>query len=527
MNAIKLKKLRNNPRKCVLDNIKEFNKRKKSCVFIKSINNSFINSVIVAISLHFKDQLKLFNISANALNKQSVKSFKRIKEQLKINGCKNGKVVEWIAYFKSIGIDIIIFQGNKHFKIFGDVKDYTQNNQIHLVRYKNDCKSSKKKFKYDVLQNPSGYFQKGFMCKICFKFSKSKVVHCCRYACYMCKSLKRHDREDRLKRSKCTICNRYFYGVSCKKLHVRNKVCKRKKCCEKCQSVYVVKGTKQHYCRTENYCNTCKIVHPPNRHFIKGEIEVPDPTTSFLVFDFETFPCGDKKVETAYFCSTRLYTLTYTSELIGENANGTQKIKHEVNDNYTFVEKNFEGLNCSKEFYEYIVSGEIPLKTICIAHNGQSFDFYFLLRHFFKCKDYQPEVIINGTKLMQMKFEELGLKFVDSLNFIPFALRKFPDLFGFPDRKTFFPHNFVNEDTLAYNGDIPKIWEYGIKPNDLKDFEEFYIEEQEQLRVNNSKWCLMDVARDYCIQDVNVLFKGIFSYLKTFMKVTNGIDPFA
>jgi hypothetical protein len=343
----------------------------------------------------------------------------------------------------------------------------------------------------------------------------------------MCKSLKRHDRDVSLYPSiKCRSCKRYFYGRSCKEMHNLNKVCERKKFCEWCHSTYIVKKKKKHYCRSQNYCLTCKIVHEPNRHFIKGDIEKPDPTRNFLIFDFETFPDGPEKLETAYFCSTRLYTISYKTVTF-TNSDGSVSEFLEVEDNCPYVEKNFEGLDCSRDFYKYVVSGEIPRGTMCIAHNGQSFDFYFVLKHFFTAKDINPNVILNGTKLMQMQFADLGLKFVDSLNFMPFPLRKFPDLFGFSERKTFFPHNFVSKDRLDYIGEIPEVKEYGIKDRDLKDFEKFYKEECDRLRENNLKWCLMDVAREYCVQDVNVLFLGVFNYLKTFMKVTKGVDPFA
>jgi hypothetical protein len=534
MNSNKLKKLRNNPRKCVIANLKDFNKRKRSCLTIKSSKNSFLNSIIVGISLLYQGKKNpCFSLPAKLLECQCVKTLKRIRLKLKRDALvKTGSPVRfvkhWLAYLKSIGIDIIIFQGNLHFKIFGDVSEFNNTHQIYLIRYKNDNRDkSKKKFKYDVIKNPSGYFQKGFLCKKCFKFSKSKRIHCCRYACYMCKSLKRHDRDVSLyPSSKCDSCKRYFYGRSCKKLHNENKVCDRKKFCELCYSTYVVKPKREHYCRTENYCLTCKIVHEPNRHFIKGEIDKPEPTTNFLIFDFETFPDGEQKLETAYFCSTRLYTISYKTETV-VNSDGSVSETLEVDDNYTFVEKNFEGLNCSKDFYKYVTSGEIPRKTVCIAHNGQSFDFYFVLKHFFTSEDHTPELILNGLKLMQMAFDGLGLKFVDSLNFMPFSLRKFPDLFGFSERKTFFPHNFVSKSRLDYVGDIPNIEEYGIKENEVKDFEKFYNEERDRLQSNNLKWCLMDVAREYCVQDVNVLFLGVFNYLKTFMKVTKGIDPFA
>jgi DNA polymerase type B, organellar and viral len=536
MNAARFRKLRNNPRKCIVNNINDFNKRKQSCLVIKSVKNSFLNSIIVAIANKFKNSKDLFKLSLRDLKTQNIQVFKRIREELRCKafrkiGIRPNCVKDWIKYFKSILIDIIIFQGNLHFKIFGDVNELKHKQQIHIVRFRNNCKiDTNEKFKYDVLKKLAGYLQKGYICDKCFKCSKSKLVHCCRYACYMCKSTKRHDRDEKLFANiKCNACNRYFYGKSCRELHIRNGECNRKKYCGNCFSVYVLNRDKPHFCKTENYCTTCKIVHKANQHFIKGDISKPEPIRNFLIFDYETFPASEDRKETPYFCSTRLYTIEYKCVQDENNAQegGGDKSRLEVVD-YTFTEKNFEGLNCSKEFYNYIVSGDIPKDTVCLAHNGQSFDFYFVLKHFYSCENYEPDLIINGAKVMQMKFAQLGLKFVDSYNFIPFPLRNFPKLFGFSDKKTFFPHNFVSEKTLDYNGKLPNISEYGkIKEHDWEDFKKFYNDECDRLKKNNATWCLMTVARKYCVQDVNVLFLGVFNYLKTFMKVTKGIDPFA
>ena len=43
--------------------------------------------------------------------------------------------------------------------------------------------------------------------------------------------------------------------------------------------------------------------------------------------------------------------------------------------------------------------------------------------------DGHPKIILNGLKLMSIEFEKL--KLIDSLNFIPMPLSKFPKTFGF------------------------------------------------------------------------------------------------
>jgi hypothetical protein len=57
-------------------------------------------------------------------------------------------------------------------------------------------------------------------------------------------------------------------------------------------------------------------------------------------------------------------------------------------------------------------------KFIAIAHNAKSFDLHFILNRAILLK-WQPEIIMNGMKIMCMKFELMV--FLDSVSFILFT----------------------------------------------------------------------------------------------------------
>jgi len=232
-----------------------------------------------------------------------------------------------------------------------------------------------------------------------------------------------------------------------------------------------------------------------------------------LIFDFETFS-DEKRYEQPYLCVSRLYNL---KDIFKNNNSTVNSVKYQ--------EKIFYGIECAKELFEYLTSGDLPLKTVCFAHNGSSFDFYFLLRFFYLSKVYTPSVIFKGSQLIQMivKTKFVELRFIDSLNFIPFPLRKFSSLFGFNDSKTFFPYDFVKENKLEYVGAIPEKSNFCVNPSEQKEFDIFYSNELK--RIGNGLWNLQEVSTTYCQQDVHVLFCGIFTYLKTFFEVTQ-INPF-
>jgi hypothetical protein len=60
-------------------------------------------------------------------------------------------------------------------------------------------------------------------------------------------------------------------------------------------------------------------------------------------------------------------------------------------------------------------------QIIVIAYNAKAFDLHFILKRAIFLK-WQPELIMCGQKIMCMKMEHL--KCIDSICFLPFALRK-------------------------------------------------------------------------------------------------------
>jgi hypothetical protein len=98
-------------------------------------------------------------------------------------------------------------------------------------------------------------------------------------------------------------------------------------------------------------------------------------------------------------------------------------------------------------------------KIIVIAHNAKVFDLHFILNRAILLK-WQPELIMNGLKIMCMKMEHVV--FLDSISFIPCSLRKLPEAFGLQVSKSWYPHYFNTEENLDYFGTIPDIMYCGV-----------------------------------------------------------------
>ena len=70
------------------------------------------------------------------------------------------------------------------------------------------------------------------------------------------------------------------------------------------------------------------------------------------------------------------------------------------------------------------------------AHNLKAYDGIFVMKYIINNPlptDGLPKIILNGLKLMSIEFEKI--KLIDSHNFIPMPLSKFPKTFGFKEIK--------------------------------------------------------------------------------------------
>jgi hypothetical protein len=88
------------------------------------------------------------------------------------------------------------------------------------------------------------------------------------------------------------------------------------------------------------------------------------------------------------------------------------------------------------------------------VHNAKVFDLHFILKNPVLFK-WTPKLKINGLKIMCTKME--NLVFLDSVSFLPCALRKLPEAFGLTAAKSWYPHYFNTEENIVYVGTIPDV----------------------------------------------------------------------
>jgi len=97
--------------------------------------------------------------------------------------------------------------------------------------------------------------------------------------------------------------------------------------------------------------------------------------------------------------------------------------------------------------------------VIAIAHNGLGFDAHFIIDRAIVLK-WTPKLILNGQKIISMTIHHVT--FLDSISFLPVALRKLPEAFGLSATKSWYPHLFNTKANLNYVGSIPDMAQCGV-----------------------------------------------------------------
>jgi hypothetical protein len=156
-------------------------------------------------------------------------------------------------------------------------------------------------------------------------------------------------------------------------------------------------------------------------------------------------------------------------------------------------------------------------QIIAIAHNAKAFDLHFILKRAVFLKR-QPELIMSGQKIMCMKMEHL--KFIESICFLPFPLRKLSGAFGLTASKSWYPHYFNTTANLYYVVQLSDIEYYGVNEMGVSDRTEFlaWYEEQKSVVFDNRQ-----TLEAYYQDDVTVLRQSCQVFRNEFMGIANDV----
>ena len=370
---------------------------------------------------------------------------------------------------------------------------------------------------FDVITKLPGFLNTNYFCHQCHKGYDHTTDHLCDGMCKSCRGVGCTLENNGII---CKECDRLFKNQACYDRHKQEPVngggrtmCETVRKCPECKKSIHVSKLKNHMCIDNKICPTCKVKRNPNdpnhKCYMQQEQVNEEPRYSeLLFFDFEC--TQEHGIHEVNLC------VVYDEE-------GEAKV--------------FRGKNTVKDFCKWLFTPEHD-QSIVIAHNFQGYDSYFILKHLDQ-EAIPYEVIYNGAKCMTLTTKRKGkkqfaveIKFIDSLNFIPMALARFPKTFGLDELcKGYFPHYFNKDENQEYVGPIPCQEDYGANTMKPEAREKFLTWHQEQVE-NNYVFDFQKEILAYCRSDVDILAECCKLYRERFMHVTDtthddtGLDPF-
>jgi hypothetical protein len=139
----------------------------------------------------------------------------------------------------------------------------------------------------------------------------------------------------------------------------------------------------------------------------------------------------------------------------------------------------------------------------------------------------RPDIIFTGSKVMMLDVPEFGIKFRDSLSYVPMSLASWGISFGLPETKTHFPHSINNAQYWGKTIPYPdkSLYNYGnMSDKERERFCEWYINEKQ---LHDDKFEVNQTLADYCAMDVTSLRLCCQQFRKMFMELSEGICPFS
>ena len=476
----------------ILD-IREYLHQKRSVVTIKNNDNLCLARALVIAIAKIENAPNYKNLIRSDRRTQEKEAKKlHTAANVPLGPCGIPEVKMFQKYLT--GYEINIVSGNHNNSIIYPPTPSTNNNVTPIYLYLHDNH-------YDVITTMPGFLSRSYFCHTCRKTYNNKLGHLCKEMCKLCRA---YDCVEGNGDRVCNECNRWFKSKACYDRHKEpvggaRSVCEGVRKCKKCGKAMEINklNSKGHICGKK--CSTCgAILNEEGEHkcyIQKTEQAEESQYNGLLFFDLE---CNQEHgVHEANLC-------------IVHDEQGEEKL--------------FRGNDTVKKFCEWLLTKE-HRGCIVVAHNFQGYDGYFIQNYLNK-NAIKYEVILRGAKILSMTIPMFNIKFIDSLNFIPMSLAKFPKTFGKTElAKGYFPHFFNKEENQNYIGPIPDVEYYS--PNMMKpEAREAFLAWHEEQVESNYVFNFREEIVKYCRSDVAILRECCMEFREMLRDKTNGIDPF-
>ena len=374
-------------------NIKDFLHKKRSIITIRNNDNLCLaRALVVAIAKIDKDPKYKQMVNPEVFKIQEKKA-RELHEAANVPSgpCGIPEVELFQKYLTNYEINIV--SGNHDNSIIYPPKPSTNNNVTPIYLYLHDNH-------YDIITSMPGFLSDVYFCHKCRRSYSHKLGHLCPGMCKSCRSYNCVVNDP----MECNECNRWFKSKACYDCHKESvdgarSVCEGIKKCGECGKSVEVRhlNPKGHICGKK--CSTCGLVlngKSEHKCYIQKTEQTEESQYNQLLFFY--LECKQEHgVHEANLC-------------IVHNEAGEEQL--------------FQGSDTIKKFCEWLLTKEHQ-GCIVVAHNFQGYDGYFIQNYLNK-NAVKYEVILRGAKILSMTIPMFNIKFIDSLNFIPLSLAKFP-----------------------------------------------------------------------------------------------------
>ena len=352
---------------------------------------------------------------------------------------------------------------------------------------------------YDVITSMPGFMCSSYYCHKCKRPYSNILGHLCEGMCRSCRSFNCNAHDPNINTNwylECSQCNRGFNSQACYERHKEplgkgRSVCEGIKKCGKCGKSLQLK------------CKTCGVLlgeKDEHKCYIQKSEKKSEQNSEesqyneLLFFDFECTQEGG--IHKANLC------------IVHDEA-GHEKL--------------FQGKDTTVDFCKWLFTKDHQ-DCIVVAHNFQGYDGYFIQKYLNE-NAVMHKPLLRGAKIVSLTVPMFNIKFIDSLNFIPMSLAKFPKTFGMRELcKGYFPHLFNKEENQNYVGPIPDADYYA--PNTMKpEVREAFLTWHKEQRDNGYIFNFKEEIIKYCRSDVDILRKCCMEFREMLRGIT-GIDPF-
>ena len=476
-------------------NIDDYLSEKKSVVRIKNIDDLCLARALVVARAKKDNDPRYGSIKDSRRPLQREKAYDLHEAaNVPLGPCGLNEVALFQQYLSDY--QIMVISGDHNNSIIYPPQPPGTDEKPHLTLYLHDNH-------YDVINRVPGFLGRWYFCFRCYKAYDHTTDHLCTNMCRSCRGFGCQLENDGIV---CRECKRLFKSQSCYDRHKMEPindggrtVCQAIRECEKCGKSMDIRKIRDggHICGRK--CRTCGVVitREDTEHKCYIQPLEQDEDSSYnhmLFFDFEA-----------------------TQE------HGTHQpnlcVVHDEEKEVAL----FQGKDTVNDFCKWLFTPQHK-GCIVVAHNFQGYDGYFIADYLVQ-NAIKYEIIYRGAKSLTLKVPDWDIKFIDSINFIPMALAKFPKTFGQDELcKGYFPHAFNKDENQNYVGPIPCKNDYGVNFMKPEERDAFIAWHDEQV-ANNYRYDFREEIIKYCRSDVDILRKCCLLYREMFRDETD-IDPF-